>query len=296
MTNLLRIVASSLLVVILGCASGPQAAPESEGSTAPESGGEASGKGGVDLAFVMLSAPGEIDVGALGVALERWGVQARELEQEGSAITFMTDGGMAAIGSMPAPIPWGDLEGPVRAAFMWPEAEEVLRPHGGHVIVSLLRASGSPLERKLRLTKVVAAVAETTSALGVYWGDGPAVHEASTFATMARDPDTADAPLPLWLGVSLARPDESHVSVLTFGMEALGHRNLLVKGRDGNATLGFVFDLARYMVLQDVPIEHGHTVGHTATQRILVEHRPSPVAASETVIAIDLPDDYGTGP
>ncbi len=50
------------------------------------------------------------------------------------------------------------------------------------------------------------------------------------------------------------------------------------------------------LVVGDARIAHGHTVGHSPTQRIAVEHRPSPVDPGETVIAIDLPDDFGSEP
>ena len=292
---------SLLWVLLLGplsCASGPTTPEAAEPPRpAPEASTDSPRSGATDLALVVLAEPVAITPHALAGALGNWGLAgATQIQEQEGVITFELEGAIGAVGVMGAPIPWTDLEGPAEAAFMWPKAAEVLRPHGAHVIVSLLRAPGSSIERKLRLTRLVAAVVEATGALGVYWGDGPAVHEASTFVGMAREASAEAPPMPLWLGLSLARPDGGRLSLLTFGMEELGHKNLLVQGRDGNAALAFTFDIARYIVAEDARIAHGHTVGHSPTQRIAVEHRPSPVDPGETVIAIDLPDDFGSEP
>jgi hypothetical protein len=141
-------------------------------------------------------------------------------------------------------------------------------------------------------TELVAAVAEVSSALGVLWADAPAVHSRRLFVDEARDISADDPPLPLWLGLSIARRSEQRVSLLTLGMPKLGHPNLRIEGSADNATLGFVFDTAKYLVVQNATIHDGDTVGHSATQRIRVRHEPSPIDPTETVLAIELPPDF----
>ena len=136
----------------------------------------------VDLAMVILAEPTAVPAPALSAALtELGGGKLDAVEEEDGTMTFTIGEAIGTVALMPVPIPWSDLEGPAESAFMWREAAAVLRPHRAHLLVSLIGQTGSPVERKLRLTRLAAAVAQVTQALGVYWGDGPAVHSRELF-------------------------------------------------------------------------------------------------------------------
>src|SRR5262245_55138752 len=92
------------------------------------------------------------------------------------SVFFDLPEGTAFFGLMPAPIPWGDLEGPCQTAFRWPQLEAVLRQHTHHRLVSLVQEIGRPLEPHVWLTKFIAALVETSHAAGVYCATGPVVH------------------------------------------------------------------------------------------------------------------------
>jgi hypothetical protein len=120
------------------------------------------------------------------------------------------------------------------------------------------------------------------------------------FTMMTQASTETDPPMVLWLGLSTASPTGAvpntgageRVSILTHGMESLDHPNLLVEGPKDNATLGFIYDLATYLVGQNAQIADGETVGDSPAQRIVVRHRPSPIDPNQTVLAIDLPPGY----
>ena len=99
----------------------------------------------------------------------------RDKTDNGTAI-FKLDGNMAAVSLMPAPIPWTELEGPCATAWWWPDATEQMRPHVAHVIVALLGNSGTVLKRHIQLSKLVAAIAQCSDSVGVYWGACTVVH------------------------------------------------------------------------------------------------------------------------
>ena len=62
---------------------------------------------------------------------------------------------------MRGPIPWSDLEGPCATSILWPKAAEELRPHTGHLIVTVLRQDDDPLEGSRMLTRACTSVLAT---------------------------------------------------------------------------------------------------------------------------------------
>src|SRR5262245_18758106 len=138
---------------------------------------------GAMVVFVALNSdrvPTQEDV--LALLQSKYAVDPMPEVAEGDDTTRLffhlpDEGGMAFASLMPAPIPWGDLEGPCQTARWWPEAEEVLRKHTHHFIVSLMGGPDSPIERHVWLTKFVAAVMELSDSAGVYWGSGTLVHK-----------------------------------------------------------------------------------------------------------------------
>lgn len=244
--------------------------------------------------MVMLPAAVAVEPDAFASALaELGGGAVQEVEAEGDVLTFKLDGAVGAIALMPAPIPWSEIERPAQTALMWPDAASVLRDHRAHLIVTLFSRTGTVVDRKMRLTRVAAAAAQVTQALGVYWGDGPSVHSLEDFVEAATNRSVESPPMHTWLGLSITKPTPDRISLLTFGMEKFGHPNLLIDGPNGTASVGFLFDFASYLITGNVTIRDGDTVGQSATQRIAVHHRPSPIDATATILAIDLPADFG---
>ncbi len=83
-----------------------------------------------------------------------------------------------------------------------------LAPHAAHLIVALSDAkSTSVTERMSRFTWLLAAVAEASDAVGVYWGDAGATHDPKFFISVAKDTAMVGR-LMLWTGVSaVQQPD-----------------------------------------------------------------------------------------
>lgn len=201
------------------------------------------------------------------------------MEPEGGSDSafFGVPDGMAFYSPMPAPIPWGDLEGPCQTARWWPEAAAELRGHTHHFIVSLMGGSGTPLERHVWLTKFVAAVAEAADAVGVYWGGGTVVHKAHAFCELAAVTSADDYLPQLWIDTRLWGDEAGRVSFATTGMAAFDLPEIEVERTtlDPRELLEFCANIIRYVVDRGDAIPDGDTLGRTATERITVRHRPS---------------------
>jgi hypothetical protein len=194
---------------------------------------------------------------------------------EGRANIFLTP--------IPLPIPWVDLEGPCAAASTevlqrWPEATEVMRAHKEHVLVVLSDAPPKIIGQRIGLTHVVSAVLSTTDAAGVYWGEGPIVHEPKVFIEEAKAASLESIPYGLWVDLCVTRgskPDT--ITVFTQGLRALGHREIEVVDSclpplDVIAKIEMLVD---YLLDQGPIIGDGQTFGATDEERILVRFAAS---------------------
>ena len=91
----------------------------------------------------------------------------KDLTLESDILIFNLDtiGGMAM--KMGFPVPWDDLEGPSSTSWWWQDADHDLQSHVDHIVVSITDDGSDKLGTALQLTHLVAAVLETTPAIGV---------------------------------------------------------------------------------------------------------------------------------
>ena len=104
-----------------------------------------------------------------------------EQQWEGTNLVFKFRDGMIAVALMPGPIPWADLEGPCATSWWWPEATDKMRGHKYHFIVTVMGGTIPPVERRVILTNLCAAVIRNSDAVGVYWAEGTLVHAPEAF-------------------------------------------------------------------------------------------------------------------
>ena len=172
------------------------------------------------LAMVALRSPSFPRAGTLFETLRRIAPEAQigePTEGEG-ALAFELNGNNAAVGVMPKPIPWNELEGPCATAWWWPEATGEMRDHTTHAIVFLSGEEGDPVSRHVDLTHLAAAVAETTDPVGIYWGGGTLVHKPEHFIEEAKQLSHGDAAPHLWIDMRLEQNDNDTYRFFTTGM------------------------------------------------------------------------------
>ncbi|QRK05782.1 DUF4261 domain-containing protein [Archangium violaceum] len=247
----------------------------------------------VGLAMVTLDRARPIPEGALLAFLQdNWKdlPRPKEIRHEDDTLSFELDGAVVTLSLMRSPIPWGDLEGPARAAWHWPEATERLKAHLGHVLVAVLAPGLDRVSTMLLLTRVVAAVAATADASGVYWGEGPVVNAPEDFIEETRRTSRERLPLYLWLAFQLARNPDGSFTLCTSGMKSFELMELeLVACRTKPAELvDRAFNFAHYLLDHGPVLKDGDTIGLSAQERFRVRHLPSVVEPSRTVYRIDV--------
>jgi hypothetical protein len=147
----------------------------------------------------------------------------------------------------------------------------------------------SAIERIRAFTQVLAAVAERSSATGVYWGETGATHAAQFFVEVAAGKEST-WPV-LWTGISRASDGPGRVSYLTLGFRQFQIPELMLTAPDESATeaLWFMLDLFGSCAARGTPIPDGDTVGQDEAQRLRVRYIPSPIDGDAQVWRVDLP-------
>ena len=254
----------------------------------------------MNLAFVLLPKAqlpkGEEIVRAFpafaisGQTLHFKGSQLNEETKLGVLEFELQPGGTAFIALMPIAVPNGEAENAVRFSVSTFGTGWKLPTHKAHLVVSLRHSDSASLSDNLsRFTSLLGAVTKTSNAVGVYWGDAGATHDAKFLMSIAQDRDF-DSRTMLWTGVSVARDASGRVSLLSLGMNQLNLPDLLLIANNslGNESLGTFFDLLGYASKLGKPLPDGDTVGRTPDERLPIRYVPSPIDPSKKVWRVEI--------
>ena len=182
-------------------------------------------------------------------------------------------------------IPWEELEGPCQAAWWWPEAEQRLKKHKAHLLLTLT-GEDELVARTMALTRLVASVAATArGVIGVYWGAGTLVHSPEAFIEDAAQMTRDELPLNLWVDFRPQRNGDGTLGIFTTGMGALGQMEIEVAASKGDPerVMARVVELAYQLVDQGLKPADGDRVGEVAVRR-----RASLWARDQQVLQVEI--------
>ncbi len=206
---------------------------------------------------------------------------------EGS-ITFDIGGTQVALGIVPAPFPWSDLEGPCATSILWKDAENTVKAHKAHIIVTV-RGELEPIELSKILTQVTAATMHATAtALGVYWGNATLLVPKAIFNDFAVEILPNDLPLPIWVDFRVGSNENGRSSGFTTGMIALGHMEFETDNcpeSPGELRERFL-TLCGYLLENGPVIRDGNTVGANAEEKIHVVYSKSKFGCKEKIMRL----------
>lgn len=246
------------------------------------------------LSFILLRDPIPVDPVAAAAAYRRL--------SPGSSLAFDDDGGddvaqfriddrddLATFAArIDATIPGAEADESARFSLGTLAEPVEIDPHRAHILVTTLPSGGDSPETLALHTRAVAAIAESHGAVGVYEGNAGATHSTPFYVEVASNDEL---PVPLWTGISIATPGPDRIEILTLGLGQFQLPNILLSGprADANSLIGFIFDLAAYLIRRGEPIPEGETVGPSEDERHPVRYAPSPLDNGEQVACIDIP-------
>jgi hypothetical protein len=199
----------------------------------------------------------------------------------------------AAATLVPRSIPPGQLAGPAATAWYWRTAEAELSGHEAHLLVTLVDEGGKPVEKALALTRLTAALVATSPSVGIFWGPGRLVHPPGAFIDQAANAGEHNLPLFLWVDFRVERDaaesDGGELRLFTTGLEALGAEEIEVADYVGapGELVGFVYNVAHYMLERRKVINDGDTIGLTDAVQVTARRGPSNLGGELEVVQLE---------
>ena len=208
-------------------------------------------------------------------------------------VRILKVGGKDVFIAIMPPYPWSDLESLTQNSWHWKESGQLLRTHKAHLLITLPQAPEDPLERAMLLSKLTAAVVSSQECLGVYWM-GPAISPAEMFLeTVAEATEGGNYPLLSWVSFAIV-PEPTGVSVVTQGMDQLGHKEMEVLADPGDGdVVEYTLTMCDYVLKQGPILLHGQTIGRTAGEKFPITHRPWRWDKSKQAIEISMRQGAG---
>jgi hypothetical protein len=193
------------------------------------------------------------------------------------------------------PIPWSQLEGPCATAWYWPEAARVLRNHSSHLFVTLLDENQKALGQAMRMTRIVAALANSCPAIGLLWGASGAVHEPRAFAELAATATPEHLPLNLWIDFRVYEHDpgaggvDPGFGMFTTGLDALGHREFETPRYHGDPQrlVSAVYNVAHYVLEKQTVLRDGEVIGLPSGDEVTIREERSMIDPEQDVLRLE---------
>ncbi len=184
-------------------------------------------------------------------------------------LVFDADGYMVAVGHMPGIIPEGEAECAAQKNYMWREAEEKTKEHQAHILVSVLGKDGNNMEKGELLVKVIAACCKQDGVIGVYTNG--TVYQPEFYldaAGMLKDGEFPVLNL-IWFGLYQT---EKGIAGYTEGLKNFGKDEIEVEAENvlPSQIRDFLLDIVSYVILEDVELKDGETIGFTEEQKLLI--------------------------
>jgi hypothetical protein len=191
---------------------------------------------------------------------------------------------------MPAPYFWKFLEGPCATSWMWPKgmtATEVVRPHKGHLLVTMIGGKADRIRRRLLLTALTAMAGQQAGVLGIYWPDSTMVHYPKVFIEMAKDIKLPEAPpLYLWVDYRVFKNADGTFGMFTTGLSAIGYMEMEIPSvaMEPGELRQWGMNISYYLIENGPVLEDGNTIGATEEAMFRIRHVPSSYGAQGLVM------------
>lgn len=232
---------------------------------------------GVFTGFVLLS-KGEWDKEQfIRDMKEKWDIAVDEYdesEEKGDdALVFEVGDMFAAVSLATYPIPGGEAELNAENNYMWPDAVKIAREHCAHLMVAVLGKEEDLLEKGKLFTKLVAACCRQRYATGVYTSG--VVFEPRFYEGLADMMKEDELPIFNWVWFGLYR-SEGGLNGYTYGMDVFGKEEMEVLNTDAEPEelRDFLASLASYVLVCDVTLQDGETIGFSADDKHTITRSP----------------------
>lgn len=219
--------------------------------------------------FVLLSEP-EFDKEKFISDLKNdWEIDVSEgnIEDDNPVIYADVGNFRITVGLIEAPVPNGEAEYFAEANYMWQEAVQVTKSHKAQILVAVLGDDDNAVEKGKLFVKAAGTALKQEKAIAIYT-EG-AVYEPGFYIDFANLMKEGYFPLMNLVWFGLYRDDE-RAGVYTYGLKRFGKEEMEIhtspEKADFNEIRNFAMRVCEYVILNDVVMKSGETIGATEDQ------------------------------
>lgn len=226
------------------------------------------------LGMVMLKHNASPNLDNLRISYKEYYTDEFEIKHDMEDTIIINAGGETfAIAHMPYPIPKDGLQAVAQLAYNWPSVLDKISTHTGHLLVTMLQSSTAQVDRFKDFTNVMCGILESTDTVGVYMGEQSLLIPAYDYVDEASYMNDEDFPLNLWIYFGLQTTDAGN-NGYTHGLKEFGKPELEIVNSQKSLDdiRGLLFNIAHYVLLNDINFKDGETVGLSEGEKILIEY------------------------
>lgn len=200
-----------------------------------------------------------------------WKLNITDFTGDDDSAIFKINNELVAVAYIPAQIPWEDISGTAQYAYNWQSAEEELKNHNGHAIVSIMSAQKNQVERYSILSKLLSSILSTSNAIGIYQGSQTLLIQKTQYLEKSSDLHERKSPIHLWVYIGI-RPTDQGNSIYTYGLKEFGKQEMEIINSQLQIEelYDFISNIVAYVIDSNITFKNGETLGYTAEQKIKI--------------------------
>lgn len=208
-------------------------------------------------------------------------------EEKDGIISFDSDKMHFTVSELPLRIPSGELEIPVKTAFLWRSAGEDIKEHKMHQNVFVSGNVDKIIISKY-LTMLVSSLIGLTDPIGVYWSSSSQVIKSEVFSDFSGVLKQGSLPIPIWVKATGYQNKDRTYYLYTTGLKEYGYKEFEIESYSSNMSDGlyFLMDFSDYVLSSARIIRDGEKVDVEDEQNIRVKFKRSSIKPDEEVVSI----------
>lgn len=205
-----------------------------------------------------------------------------EDEEDDSSFVIACDGGIIAVTLIEAPVPYGEVEAGAERNFIWQDGTKEVRKHKAHLLVAVMGGEGDPRDAGETMVKVVVSCLKLFGGIGVYTGDVVLSREYYLDCSEMMDEGLFPLYNLVWIGLY---GNEADGNGYTNGMINLGYNEIEVLNSRAKPMEihEFIASVATYVIMEDVVLNDGETIGFSEEQKIPITVGPGEAVDGDSV-------------
>lgn len=225
----------------------------------------------VFVGFVLLDECG-FDTDRFKTLFEKeWEYEFEDFKVTDDTISFSCEKCMVVASMVSVPVPNDEATKDAQTSFIWKEAVEVTKSHVAHIILTVMKDDSNATTKDVSYVFVKAASTLLKLKNAIAFNYCGTVFEPHFYINASETLKDGDIPLLNLVYFGIYRT-QAGINGYTFGLKYFGKREIEVIGTEKtpNEISEYLYNIAYYVIENDVNLKAGETIGFTAEQKFKI--------------------------